>query len=72
MPNKYPISMATSTAYDDQQSISTDGFICSDDTVLGLRVSTMRQDNVPLGSVGGFMFFKQNVLDNSVCENYSF
>ncbi|KAH7131189.1 hypothetical protein EDB81DRAFT_808081 [Dactylonectria macrodidyma] len=65
MPGEYTSSMATSAAHDDQYSISTNGFIWSKDAALGQRVSTMREANVPLGSIGGFKFFKQNVVDDS-------
>ncbi|KAH7304475.1 hypothetical protein B0I35DRAFT_151162 [Stachybotrys elegans] len=54
--------MAASREGHDQHPISLDGFIYSKDADLGQRVSTMV--NIPLASVEGFTFFKENVVDN--------
>ncbi|KAL6406385.1 hypothetical protein AUP68_09178 [Ilyonectria robusta] len=54
-----------SAADDAQYSIPADGFIYTKDAALGQRVSAMTAAKIPLQSVGGFAFFKQNIVDNS-------
>lgn len=55
-----------------QYLILSDGFIYAKDAALGQRVSAMTEANIPLGSVGGFAFLKQNIIDNSVCGRHWF
>lgn len=61
-----------SAADDAQYSIPADGFIYTKDAALGQRVSAMTAAKIPLQSVGGFAFFKQNIVDNSVCGRHYF